>query len=49
MKLKNYPLALIGNMDETSVFFDMVLNTFLTEKGSNKCFIGTSGERVSDW
>ena len=36
-KILKYPLALVGNMDETPVFFDMV------KKGSKLVTGGTSG------
>ena len=43
LKIRKYPLALIGNMDQTSVFFDMVPNKSFAKKRSKSVFVGTSG------
>ena len=37
------PLSLIGNLDETPVFSDMVLEKSLVQKGQESVTIGTSG------
>ena len=34
LKIKNYPVALVGNMDETPVFFNMVPNKSFAKKSS---------------
>ena len=38
-----YPLRLVGKMDETSVFFDMVPEKSLVQKGQKLVAIRTSG------
>ena len=43
LKIRKYPLALIGNMDQTSVFFDMVPNKSFAKKRSKSVFVRTSG------
>ena len=42
-KLRNYPLANIGNMDETAVYFDMPGDSTLHHKGEKTVIIRTTG------
>ena len=42
-KIGKYPLPLIGNIDETPVFFDMVLRKSLVQKGHKSVTLRTSG------
>ena len=43
LKIGKYPLSLIGNMNETPVFFDMVPEKSLVQKGQKSLTIRTSG------
>ena len=43
LKIGKYPLPLIGNMDQTPVFFDMVSEKLLVQKGQKSVTIWTSG------
>ena len=43
LKIGKYPLALAGNMDETSVFFDRVPNKSFPKKVSKSFTVRTSG------
>ena len=43
MRIGKYPLSLIGNMDETPAFFDMVPSKCIEAKGIKECVIRTSG------
>ena len=46
MRIGKYPLSLIGSMDETPVFFDMVPSKCIAAKGTKECVVRTSdGER----
>ena len=43
MKLGQYPLELVGNMDETPLFFDIASNRRGKGKGENECIVRTCG------
>ena len=43
MKIGKYPLSLVGNMDETAVFFDTVPSKCIVAKGTKECVVPTSG------
>ena len=43
MRIGKYPLSLVGNMDETPVFFDMVPSKCIAGKGTKECVVRTSG------
>ena len=43
MRIGKYPLSLIGNMDETPAFFDMVPAKNICKTGSKECIVRTSG------
>ena len=43
MRIGKYPLSLVGNMDETPVFLDMVRSKCIAAKGTKECVLHTSG------
>ena len=43
MRIRKYPLSLVGNMDETPAFFDMVPLKRIAAKGTKECVVRTSG------
>ena len=43
MRIGKYPRSLVGNMDETPVFFDMVPVKSICKTGSKECIVRTSG------
>ena len=43
MRTGKYPRSLVGNMDETPAFFDMVPSKSICKTGSKKCIVRTSG------
>ena len=43
MRIGKYPLSLVGNMNETPVFFDMVPSKCIVGKGTKECVVRTSG------
>ena len=43
MRIGKYPLSLVGNMDETPAFFDMVPSKFIAPKGNKECVVRTLG------
>lgn len=43
MRIGKYPLSLVGNMDETPAFFDMVPTKCITLKGKKECVVRSSG------
>ena len=43
MHIDKYPHSLVGNMDETPAFFDMVPSKSICKTGSKKCIVRTSG------
>ena len=43
IRLANYPLVLVGNMNETLVCFDMISNTAFSKKEAKECIIRHSG------
>ena len=43
MRIGKYPLSLLGNMDETPAFFDMVPSKCIAAKGTKECVVRTSG------
>ena len=43
MRIGKYPLSLVGNMDETPAFFDMVPAKCIAAKGTKECMVRTSG------
>ena len=43
MRIEKHPLSLIGNMDETPAFFDMVPSKCTAAKGTKECVVLTSG------
>ena len=43
MRIRKYPLSLVGNMDETLAFFDMVPAKCIAAKGTKECVVRTSG------
>lgn len=43
MRIGKYPLSLVGNMDETPAFFDMVPAKSITKTGTKECVVRTSG------
>ena len=45
----NYPLALIGNMDETPLTFDVPNNTTIEETGASTVSIRTTGHEKSNF
>lgn len=40
---KNYPMAFIGNMDETPVYFDLVPSKVVDRVGVKSCIVRTTG------
>ena len=46
MRIGKYPLSLVGNMDETPAFLDMVRSKCIAAKGTKECVLRTSsGEK----
>ena len=43
MRIGKYPPSLVGNMDETPAFFDMVPSKCISRKGSKECVVRTTG------
>ena len=43
MRIGKYPCFLVGNMDETPAFFDMVPSKSICKTGSKECIVRTSG------
>ena len=43
IRIGKYPLSLVGNMDETPAFFDMVPSKCIAPKGTKECVVCTSG------
>ena len=43
LRVGKYPLALVGNMDKTPVFLDMVPNKTFTKQGSQSVTVRISG------
>ena len=43
MRIGKYPRSLVGNMDETPAFFDMVPSKSICKTGSEECIVRTSG------
>ena len=43
MRIGKYPLSLVGKMDETPAFFDMVPSKCIAAKGTKECVVRTSG------
>ena len=43
MRIGKYPLSLVGNMDETPAFFDMVPSKCIAKKGDKECVVRSSG------
>ena len=43
MRTGKYPLSLVGNMDETTAFFDMVPSKCISKKGEKECVVRSSG------
>ena len=43
MRIGKYPRSLVGNMDETPAFFDMVPVKSICKTGSKECIVRTSG------
>ena len=43
MRIGKYPCSLVGNMDETPAFFDMVPSRSICKTGSKECIVRTSG------
>ena len=43
MRIGKYPLSLVGNMDETPAFFDMVPSKCIAKKGDKECIVRSSG------
>ena len=43
LRQKNYPMAFIGNMDKTPVYFDLVPNKVVDRVGVKSCIIRTTG------
>ena len=43
MRIGKYPLSLVGNMDKTPAFFDMVPSKCIAAKGTKECVVRTSG------
>ena len=43
MRIGKYPRSLVGNMDETPAFFDMVPSKSICKTGSKECIVRTSG------
>ena len=43
LRQKNYPMAFIGNMDETPVYFDLVPSKVVDRVGMKSCIIRTTG------
>ena len=43
MRIGKYPLSLVGNMDKTPAFFDMVPSKCIAAKGTKECVDSTSG------
>lgn len=43
MRIGKYPRSLVGNMDETPAFFDMVPTKSICKIGSRECVVRTSG------
>ena len=47
MRIGKYPLSLLGDMDVTPAFFDMVPSKCTAAKGSKECVVRTSGGETS--
>ena len=43
IRIGKYPRSLVGNMDETPAFFDMVPSKSICKTGSKECIVRTSG------
>ena len=43
LRIGKYPLSLVGNMDETPAFFDMVPSKCIAAKGTKECVVLNSG------
>ena len=43
MRIKKYPLSLVGNMDETPAFFEMVPSKCTVAEGTKQCMVRTAG------
>ena len=43
MRIGKYPLSLVGNLDETPAFCDMVQSIYTSKKGERKCMVRYSG------
>ena len=43
MRIGKYPLSLVGNMDKTPAFFDMVPTKCILKKGDKECVVRSSG------
>ena len=43
MRIGKYPLSLIGNIDETPGFLDMVPSKCISKKGEKECVVRSSG------
>ena len=43
MRIRKYPLSLVGNMDETPPFLDMVPSKCIAAKGTKECVVRISG------
>ena len=42
MRIGKYPLSLVGNMDETPAFFNMVPSKYTAKKGDKECLVCSS-------
>ena len=42
MRIGKYPRSLVGNMDQTPAFFDMVPSKSICKTGSKECIVRTS-------
>ena len=40
---KNYPMAFVGNMDETPMYFDLVPSKVVDRVGAKSCIVKTTG------
>ena len=43
VRIGKYPLSLVGNIDQTPAFFDMVLSKCTSKKGERECVVRSSG------
>ena len=43
MRIGKYPISLVGNMDATPAFFDMVPSKCIVKKGDKECVVRSSG------